>query len=111
MCRAETGDGARARPGTAVSTSDPGARANPRRLAQGCYALCRRGHREPGSELIRDPARGDLDATSEERGRLEVVEPSITLPSLEAGLAAAEGREVAHRSRRRVCTRCLAQNH
>ena len=33
----------------------------------------------------------DLDATSDELSRLEVVEPSITLPSLETELAAAEG--------------------
>jgi hypothetical protein len=111
MCRAESGDGARARPGTSVSPGDPGARANPRRLAQGCYALCRRAHREPGYDLIRDTARVDLDATSKELSRLEVVEPRITLPSLETGLAAAEGWEAVQGSRRRVCTRCLSQNH
>jgi hypothetical protein len=45
----------------------------------------------------------DLDAASEELSRLAVVERSITLPSLETVLAAAEGCEATQISRRRVC--------
>jgi hypothetical protein len=46
---------------------------------------------KPGYELLRDKARADLDAATEELNRLEVVEPSVALPSLEIVLAAAEG--------------------
>jgi hypothetical protein len=46
---------------------------------------------KPGYELLRDKARVDLDAATEELGRLQVVEPSVTLPPLETVLAAAEG--------------------
>jgi hypothetical protein len=45
---------------------------------------------KPGYELLRDKARADLDAATEELNRLEVVEPSVALPSLEIVLAAAE---------------------
>jgi hypothetical protein len=46
---------------------------------------------KPGYELLRDKARTDLDTATEELNRLEVVEPRVELPSLEAVLAAAEG--------------------
>src|SRR5215218_6039245 len=46
---------------------------------------------KPGYELLRDKARVDLDAATEELTRLEVVEPRVELPSLEMVLAAAEG--------------------
>ena len=40
-----------------------------------------------------------------------MVEPSLTLPSLETVLAAAEGWEAAQVSRLRVCAACSSQNH
>jgi len=46
---------------------------------------------KPGYELQRDKARTDLDAATEELNWLEVVEPRVELPSLEAVLAAAQG--------------------
>ena len=46
---------------------------------------------KPGYELLRDKARVDLDAATEELSRLQVVEPSVMLPPLETVLAAAEG--------------------
>src|SRR5215211_916618 len=46
---------------------------------------------KPGYELLRDKARVDLDAATEELGRLEVVGPGVVLPSLETVLAAAAG--------------------
>lgn len=46
---------------------------------------------KPGYELLRDKARVDLDAATEQLSRLQVVEPSITLPPLETVLATAEG--------------------
>ena len=47
---------------------------------------------KPGYELLRDKARVDLDvAATETASRLQVVEPSVTLPPLETVLAAAEG--------------------
>jgi hypothetical protein len=46
---------------------------------------------KPGFELLRDKTQVDLDAATEELRRLQVVEPSIVLPSLETVLAAAEG--------------------
>jgi hypothetical protein len=46
---------------------------------------------KPGYELLRDKARADLDAATEELGRLEVVEPSVSLPPLEKVLAAVQG--------------------
>jgi hypothetical protein len=46
---------------------------------------------KPGYELLRDKARADLDAATEELGRLEIVEPRSALPPLEMVLAAAEG--------------------
>jgi DNA invertase Pin-like site-specific DNA recombinase len=46
---------------------------------------------KPGYELLRDKARVDLDAAMQELDRLQVVEPSVTLPPLETVLAAAEG--------------------
>jgi hypothetical protein len=53
---------------------------------------------KPGYELLRDKARVDLDAATEELGRLQVVEPSVALPPLETVLAAAEGWGAAMRS-------------
>jgi hypothetical protein len=44
---------------------------------------------------VRQPAAWILDAATEELSRLEVVASSITLPSLETVLAAAEGWEAA----------------
>ena len=46
---------------------------------------------KPGYELLRDKARADLDAATEELSRLQVAEPSVALPPLETVLAAAEG--------------------
>jgi hypothetical protein len=46
---------------------------------------------KPGYELLRDKARVDLDAATEELGRIQAVEPSLTLPPLETVLVAAEG--------------------
>jgi DNA invertase Pin-like site-specific DNA recombinase len=46
---------------------------------------------KPGYELLRDKARVDLDAATQELDRLRVVEPGVTLPPLETVLAAAEG--------------------
>src|SRR5215213_1765760 len=46
---------------------------------------------KPGYELLRDKARVDLDAATEVLSRLQVAEPSVTLPPLETVLAAAEG--------------------
>jgi hypothetical protein len=46
---------------------------------------------KPGYELLRDKARTDLDTATEELNWLEVVEPRVELPSLEAVLAAAQG--------------------
>ena len=46
---------------------------------------------KPGYVLLRDKARVDLDAATAELNRLQVVEPTITLPPLETVLAAAEG--------------------
>ena len=46
---------------------------------------------KPGYELLRDKARADLDAATEELSRLQTVEPTVTLPPLETVLAAAEG--------------------
>jgi hypothetical protein len=46
---------------------------------------------KPGYELLRDKARVDLDTATEVLGRLQVAEPSVTLPPLETVLAAAEG--------------------
>ncbi len=66
---------------------------------------------KPGYELIQDTARVDLDAASDELSRRDVVELSITLPSLETVLAAAERWGAAKVSRRRVCTACSSQNH
>jgi len=45
----------------------------------------------PQPALTCEPATWILDAATEELSRLEVVESSITLPSLETLLAAAEG--------------------
>src|SRR5215211_7860980 len=50
---------------------------------------------KPGYELLRDKARVDLDAATEVLSRLQVAEPSVTLPPLETVLAAAEGWGVA----------------
>ena len=44
-----------------------------------------------GYELLRDKTPADLDAPTEELGRMEMVEPSGALPPLELVLAAAEG--------------------
>jgi len=52
---------------------------------------------KPGYELLRDKARVDLDAATEVLSRLQVAEPSVTLPPLETVLAAAEGWGVAMR--------------
>jgi hypothetical protein len=46
---------------------------------------------KPGYELLRDKAKVDLDAATEVLSRLQVAEPSVTLPPLETVLAAAEG--------------------
>jgi hypothetical protein len=46
---------------------------------------------KPGYELLRDKARTDLDAATEALSRLQVVEPSVILPPLEAVLTAAAG--------------------
>jgi hypothetical protein len=46
---------------------------------------------KPGYELLRDKARVDLDAATEEFGRIQAVEPIVVLPPLETVLAAAEG--------------------
>src|SRR5829696_925308 len=46
---------------------------------------------KPGYELLRDKARVDLDASTEVLSRLQVVEPSVTLPPLETVLTAAQG--------------------
>src|SRR4051812_21210526 len=99
MCRAEPGDVARSRPRTAVSTGDPGGRANPQRLDHGCHALGRRGHQSPGHDLIRDTPRVELDAA--ELSRLEVIAPSITLPPFATIIVAAKGWEAARGSRLR----------
>src|SRR5215216_880386 len=44
-----------------------------------------------GYELLRDKARIDLDAATEELARLQAVEPRVALPPLATVLAAAEG--------------------
>src|SRR5215217_2359355 len=46
---------------------------------------------KPGYELLRDKARVDLDAATEELGRLHAIEPRIALPPLATVLAAAQG--------------------
>jgi hypothetical protein len=50
-----------------------------------------------GYELLRDKARADLVAATEELSRLEAVAPTLTLPPLETVLAAAEGWDVVMR--------------